>query len=302
MVLREKDEVEFQAIEGRNNTAVHIKMLGFVSILNESEAKKGVAVAPPEKQESATFRPAWMSSSIATPLPTSTTVPSSTSHNRDDQEDESERSLSKRKMLDWIKTIDEGDPETLLLHMTVLEQVLNSDEMPFTVIQPLVHILTREEVLESEKTDKIYNMVLESKFLRNPRNLRSYILKLSSAKTPTQDDIKNFGRVLVLLQELMDRFRNYRDLPLDTLDSSRFSMFPSSITAHIDKLSKMASNIRSQTTQSMINTNWAPQEEDFREVPIFPTTEEILGIKSGELNPNLRESIFTILFPFSKFW
>ena len=85
---------------------------------------------------------------------------------------------NKRKMLDWIKTIDERDPEVLLLHMNVLEQVLNSDEMPFTVIQPLVLILTRDEVLESERTDKVYNAVLESKFMRNPRNLRSYILKL----------------------------------------------------------------------------------------------------------------------------
>jgi hypothetical protein len=50
--------------------------------------------------------------------------------------------------------------------------------------------------------------------------------------------------------------------------------------------------IRAESTQSMINTNWAPMEEDFRDMPIFPTTEEILGIKSGELNPRLRASIF----------
>ena len=49
--------------------------------------------------------------------------------------------------------------------------------------------------------------------------------------------------------------------------------------------------IRAESTQSMINPSWAPQEEDFRDMPIFPTTEEILGIKSGELNPRLRASI-----------
>jgi hypothetical protein len=58
-------------------------------------------------------------------------------------------------MLEWIKTIDEGDPETLILHMNVLGQVLNSDEMPFTVVQPLVLILTRDELLDSERTDKV---------------------------------------------------------------------------------------------------------------------------------------------------
>jgi hypothetical protein len=101
---------------------------------------------------------------------------------------EEESSLSKRRMLDFIKTIDEGDPETLLLHMNTLTQVLNSDEMPFTVVQPLVLILTRDELLDSERTDKVYNLVMESKFLRNPRNLRAYILKLCSSKHPTSEE------------------------------------------------------------------------------------------------------------------
>jgi hypothetical protein len=303
--------VEFVVVEDRlGPSAVNVKSLGVVSILHEEDKP---ALAEKQDGSAAAFRPAWMSASAAPssqPVPSASTVPDEPlSH-----EDDGERSLSKHKMLEWIKTIDERDPEILLLHMNVLEQVLNSDEMPFTVIQPLVLILTRDEVLDSERTDKVYNAVLESKFMRNPRNLRSYILKLSSMKNPTSEDIHSFERVLVLLQELMDRCRTYRDLPLDALDPSRCSAFPSSIASGIDKLTKMASdipfvlnllfdyyylinfdfilNIRTQSTQSMINTNWAPQEEDFRDMPIFPTTEEILGVKSGELNPRLRASIF----------
>lgn len=239
MTLREREDVEFTVVEDRSGsrTAVNVKSLGVVSILNENENKPAAA----DKDTLSAFRPAWMSGfGSSTP---SLSSGSSVAQPEEPPHHEEESSLSKRKMLDWIKTIDEGDPETLILHMNVLEQVLNSDEMPFTVIQPLVLILTRDEVLESERTDKIYDAVLESKFLRNPRNLRSYILKLSTVKNPSSEEAHSFERVLVLLQELMDRCRTYRDLPLDTLDPTRCAAFPPSVAKRIEKLSKMASDI-----------------------------------------------------------
>lgn len=241
ITLREREDVECEVVEDRVGlNALNVRSLGVVSILNED--KKAAEKAAAEKQdELAAFRPAWMTAGAA---PSSQPVHSASSAAQDDHDhDEHEGSLNKRKMLDWIKTIDEGDPETLIMHVEMLEQVLNSDEMPFTVIQPLVHILTRDQVIKSERTDKIYEVVLESKFLRSPRNLRAYILKLFSNKNPTSEEVQSFERVLLLLQELMDRCRTYRDIPLDALDSSRCGAYPPSVAAGIDKLHKMASDI-----------------------------------------------------------
>lgn len=95
-----------------------------------------------------------MSASAAPSSQAAVSAPSSTVDD-DQPKEEEQSSLSKRKMLDWIRTINEGDPESLLLHMTFLELALNSDEMPFTVIQPLVAVLARQEVRESEKTTKV---------------------------------------------------------------------------------------------------------------------------------------------------
>lgn len=137
-------------------TAVNIRSLGVVSILAD-EKKQSSSESKSDKSSS--LLPAWMMSSNV--MPSSQAAPiihEEPPHHPD------EESLSKRRMLDWIKTIDEGDPETLLLHMNVLSQVLNSEEMPFTVVQPLILILTREELLDSERTDKVYNLVLGMKF------------------------------------------------------------------------------------------------------------------------------------------
>lgn len=134
-------------------TAVNIRSLGVVSILDE---KKSTSNSETKSDKSSSLLPAWMMASNVMPSSQSAPAPihEEPVHHHD------EESLSKRRMLDWIKTIDEGDPETLLLHMNVLSQVLNSDEMPFTVVQPLVLILTREELLDSERTDKVYTCVL----------------------------------------------------------------------------------------------------------------------------------------------
>ena len=188
------------------------------------------------------FRPAWMAGSGSTVA----TAHSSSASSRDDGQlslDEERFSLNKKKMLDWIKERLEGDAESLLLHMNFLEQILNSDEMPFTVIQPLVAVLTRQEVRESEKMHKVYKAILASKFLRSPRNLRAYTLKLLGLKSPSADEVASFNSVLALLEEIMDRCHMYRDLPLDILVPEQCRAFPSYISIHIGKLNKMASDI-----------------------------------------------------------
>ena len=153
ITLREREDVEFDVVQERSgSTAVNIRSLGVVSILESEERQQKMHNS--EKPE-ASLVPAWMKSS--TSMPSSQFSTSSSAHEEPPHHHE-EESLSKRRMLEWIKTIDEGDPETLILHMNVLAQVLNSDEMPFTVVQPLVLILTRDELLDSERTDKVRSL------------------------------------------------------------------------------------------------------------------------------------------------
>jgi hypothetical protein len=77
-----------------------------------------------------------------------------------------DRFADKRFTLDWIKRFSERDGEALILHTEELEMCLNQDEIPFSVIEPMVTLLVSKSLIESERSDKIYQVVLESKFFR----------------------------------------------------------------------------------------------------------------------------------------
>lgn len=132
----------------------------------------------------------------------------------------------KRFVLEWLKDMLNKDGESLLLYRNELEQILNQDEIPFSIIQILLKLLIRPSIRTSEKTDKIYSIVLESKFMRHPRNLRSYILKISDilSKKNNHSQITNlvsdFQTIIDLIEEISDRFQNYSELPLDALSSA----------------------------------------------------------------------------------
>ena len=48
----------------------------------------------------------------------------------------------KRNALDWIKKMADKDGDMLLLYLDQLEVLLNMEEIPFSVIQPLLALLT----------------------------------------------------------------------------------------------------------------------------------------------------------------
>jgi len=141
---------------------------------------------------------------------------------------QSSSSFDKRDMLEWINNMaSKPDGEILLLYINQLQQLLNQDELPFSVIQPLIVLLTSKSIRNSERTDRIFEVVLSSKFLLHPRNLRSYILRISDSiarpKVAISDDIgSDFGRVVDLLCEIIDRCKSVHisDLPLQPLNST----------------------------------------------------------------------------------
>ncbi len=100
----------------------------------------------------------------------------------------------KRVALDWIKKMLDRDVDMLLLHLSELDSLLNQDEIPFSVIEPLLDLLTSNQVIENSHMDKIFKIILDSKFFRHPRNLKSYLLRLS-----TSPDIKRFDQVVTLV-------------------------------------------------------------------------------------------------------
>jgi hypothetical protein len=53
----------------------------------------------------------------------------------------------KRNALDWIKRMGDKDGDMLLLYIDQLEILLNMEEIPFSVIQPLLGLLTSKRYL-----------------------------------------------------------------------------------------------------------------------------------------------------------
>ncbi len=107
-----------------------------------------------------------------------------------------EKFPTKQSILQWISSIAR-DPMSILLRREDLVEIVNKPELPFTVIEPLMLALSDEELLDSSRTDKIYAAVLESSMMTNPRNLKSYILRLTNSTDPSHDEV-TLGSVDIL--------------------------------------------------------------------------------------------------------
>jgi len=99
-----------------------------------------------------------------------------------------EKFPTKQSILQWISSITR-DPMSILLRREDLVEIVNKPELPFTVIEPLMLALNDEELLDSSRTDKIYAAVLDSSMMTNPRNLKSYILRLTNSTDPSNDEV-----------------------------------------------------------------------------------------------------------------
>jgi Rad3-related DNA helicase len=100
-----------------------------------------------------------------------------------------EKFPTKQSVLQWISSIAR-DPMSILLRREDLIEIVNKPELPFTVIEPLILALSDEELLDSSRTDKVYAAVIESGFMSNPRNFKSYILRLTNSTDPSNDEVR----------------------------------------------------------------------------------------------------------------
>lgn len=109
-----------------------------------------------------------------------------------------EKFPTKQAVLQWISSIAR-DPMSILLRREDLIEIVNKPEMPFTVIEPLILALSDEELLDSSRTDKIYAAVIESGFMSNPRNFKSYILRLTNSMDPSNDEVRRYKVIAIVL-------------------------------------------------------------------------------------------------------
>lgn len=289
--LREKDEVEYSLVRDRVRkdefNAVQVKLLGRVKNTIEKE----------KEEELPLFMPSWMKTNqkplISKPIESYATM------NDSDKKDGDLTKLfqDKRDALQWLEEMSKKDGEFLILHFDQLEAIMNKDELPFSVIQPLLSLLSKDSVRSSDRTDKIYEAVLNSKFWRNPRNLRSYILKLAESKMTSNEISTEFEIIINLILEIVDRLHaTDTELPIDALHSAAQKIngqLSSQVWKSINHLLDLKEQKKVKVAQQFRLSEWTPEgeEEDFRNIPIFPSADEILSIETGQLSSKIRPNI-----------
>lgn len=83
------------------------------------------------------------------------------------QEDDLRKTFGDKKYtLEWINDMLQRDSDNLLLHLSELTALLDQDELPFSIVPHLITLLTRPALRQSDRSEKIYSTVLNSKFLR----------------------------------------------------------------------------------------------------------------------------------------
>lgn len=180
----------------------------------------------------------------------------------------------------WLESF-ERNPASLLMEREALEDLLARPEIPFAITESLLMVLTHDDIRASGGSDRLYKCVLESSFIKNPRNLRSYMTKLwtGGSNATVQKDARALSAAVALVDELMARFpESIQTLPLDVLESSMDRIrttFPE-VHAEISAVltQRKAALDRFSRKQKAISADLR-EEDDFRQLPLFPTAAEI---------------------------
>jgi len=141
-------------------------------------------------------------------------------------------------------------------------------------------------------------VIVDSNFIKNPNNLSSYILKLTSLKGQDEiygDPTQALKNVIYLMEELFNRYPfEYSKYPLDSLENilhQKNDHISPEILLSIKKLLEKKKAARSQATKQALQEDplSKPADEkktpkvirDFRDLPVFPETAEILAEPKG---------------------
>lgn len=142
----------------------------------------------------------------------------------------------KLSMMRWIQNFTGPgcDPSSILLQRADLEELLLQPSLPYSVIAELMRIFAHPEFREQGHTERVLQIVAESPLIRNPKNLKAYIIKLSGAHAPAtaayQDNLSN---ALDVISDIMERYPHFIEiLGLDLLQISS-AKIASSYPSHI---------------------------------------------------------------------
>jgi hypothetical protein len=179
-----------------------------------------------------------------------------------------------------------------------LAELVNSSEITFSVTEVLLDILSNPDVRSNGGADALYHVIVASNFVKNPRNLRSFILKVYTAHPITKKEIIAMRNIVGLVEELLDRFPEASmTLPLDVLETSLEKVrvtFPADTTQAISRLLQQQKAARDRTTRQLRSQSKSDLDadfEDFREMPLFPTAAELNVADETQLTKRLSKNI-----------
>ena len=130
---------------------------------------------------------------------------------------------NKAAMMRWTQNfVGPGcDPTSVLLKRDELEELLQ-EHLPFAVIAELLKIFTHHEFRDTGRTERILQLVANSPLIRNPKNLKAYLIKLSGTTPPASPIYEeNMSNALIFISDIMGRYPQYTEiLGLDLLQIS----------------------------------------------------------------------------------
>lgn len=170
----------------------------------------------------------------------------------------------KLSMMRWIQNFTGPgcDPTSVLLQRADLEELLLQPSLPFSVISELMKIFAHPDFREQGHTDRVLQIVAESPLIRNPKNLKAYLIKLSGAPSPaTYAYQENMTNVLDVIAAIMERYPQFIEiLGLDLLQISSAKIaasYPKAIVEASQLLIRRGKEMLGSPTSSMLPSSSA---------------------------------------------
>lgn len=170
----------------------------------------------------------------------------------------------KLSMMRWIQNFTGPgcDPTSVLLQRADLEELLLQPSLPFSVISELMKIFAHPDFREQGHTDRVLQVVAESPLIRNPKNLKAYLIKLSGAPAPaTYAYQENLSNVLDVIAAIMERYPQFIEiLGLDLLQISSAKIaasYPKSIAEAAQMVIRRGKEMLGSPASSMLPSSSA---------------------------------------------
>jgi hypothetical protein len=154
------------------------------------------------------------------------------------------------------------------------------------------------DLRSSGGAEALYNIVISSNFIKNSRNLRSFVHKVLNTSPATSKEVTSMRNIIGLVEELLDRFpESAAQIPVDVIENGLEKIrnnFPVETLQAITKVLNQQKVARDRVTKQMRNkSSTADEFEDFREMPLFPSAAELNVDDDGRLTQRLSKNIIS---------